>query len=321
LNSAAFFHPEGELAVLDGAQFGRATAENAMKWSSLEATRGEYTFEGADAFVALAELFDMEIHGHVLLWHQQVPDWVFQADDGGEIDRAQLLGRLDDHMALMAERYGDRVAYWDVVNEAFLDDGGLRETPWRRILGDDYIADVFAMADRHFPDAKLVYNDFNMYQEGKRDAVVRMVHELDDAGVRIDAVGLQSHNHLFWPPLDLVDAALSAYADAGVEVLITELDIDVLPGENARDENGALVDPDPYVECVPESVDALIAERWGGLMELYVRHAEHITSVTVWGLYDGQSWLNAGRSNHALLFDRRLRPKSNYVRVIEAAGD
>lgn len=319
LNGFAFFDPESERAQLAGAQFNRATAENAMKWSSLERVEGEYDFQGADLFVELAESFEMEIHGHTLVWHQQVPDWVFQDDEGGDIDRAGLLARLENHMALLADRYGERVAYWDVVNEAFDDDGSLRESPWRRILGEDYLMEVFAMADRYFPEAKLVYNDFSMFQPGKRDAVLRMLDDFDEADVRIDAIGMQAHYHLYGPPIETLEEALAAYGDAGIEVLVTELDVNVLPNPNRSGDEP--FDPDPYTECVPESIDELIADRWGELLALYKRHSDFISSVTVWGLEDGQSWLNGDRTNHALLFDRQLRPKSNYVRVIEVGED
>lgn len=315
LNGFTFFDDASARADLARTEFNRATAENAMKWSSLEPTEGEYDFEAADAFVEFAEANAMQIHGHVLLWHEQVPDWVF------ETDRAGLLGRLEQHMAALADRYAGRVAYWDVVNEAFEDDGSLRNTPWRQILGDDYIQEVFAMADRYFPDAKLVYNDFNMYQPGKRDRVLRMLDDFDEAGVRIDAIGMQAHYHLYFPAIETIEEALTAYGDAGIEVLVTELDVNVLPIPNRSNPADENFDPDPYVECLPESVDALVADRWGELLSLFVRHADDISSVTTWGLDDGLSWLNGDRTNYALLFDRDLEPKSNYVRVIEVADE
>ena len=94
-------------------------------------------------------------------------------------------------MAALATNIGPRVHYWDVVNEAFNDDGSLRATPWLNIIGPDYLEQVFALADRYFPDAKLVYNDFSMERAGKRDAVAQMVRDLKAKNIRIDAIGVQ----------------------------------------------------------------------------------------------------------------------------------
>jgi len=327
LNNPVFSSVDEPRAALAAKHFNRTTAENAMKWSSIQPTEGEFAFESADAFVEFAEAHSMQVHGHVLVWHQQTPAWVFQNASGGAIDRDGLLARVEAHMNALAERYGSRIASWDVVNEAFEDSGALRATPWLEIIGSDYIEQVFAMADRIFPDAKLVYNDYSLYNTGKRDAAIAMAKALREAGVRIDAIGEQGHYNLTRPTTSELDAALTAFAAADLDILVTELDVDVLP----RDTTGADLDDtmepdpaiDPYVDCMPISMDQTIAARWSALFGVYVNHAASISSITFWGLDDSQSWLNnfpvRGRTNYPLLFNRLLQPKSAYASVVREA--
>src|SRR5690606_10794372 len=184
---------------------------------------------GADQYVEFGRQRGMQVHGHVMVWHQQTPAWVFQNADGSQVDAQTLWQRLEDHMRTLAERYGDDIAYWDIVNEAFTDSGELRASPWLDILGDDYIAHVFELADTLLPNTGLVYNDYSLFLPNKRDAVVDLVLDLRSRGIRIDAVGMQGHYGLSRPRTDELESALRAYGDAGVRVLITELDLDVLP--------------------------------------------------------------------------------------------
>jgi len=316
-------------AALVAAQYNRATPENAFKWQSIQNVEGEFDFSQADAFLDFAESHGMEVHGHTLVWHQQVPGWVFEAPGGQTLTREALLARLDAHMAALATHLGARVQYWDVVNEAFNDQGQLNDTPWRRIIGPDYIEQAFLLAGRYFPQAKLVYNDFSMEQPGKRDAVAQMVRDFKARGVRIDAIGSQGHFRIDAPSLDAVAQSIEAFGEAGVEVLISEMDVDVLPP--ASDSQGADLSVNaalsarlnPYVDCLPAAVSERATARWADLFEVFVQHRETVASVTLWGVSDGYSWLNNwpvnGRTNYPLLFDRELRPKVAWQRLIEAA--
>jgi endo-1,4-beta-xylanase len=254
---------------------------------------------------------------------------VFQDEAGGPARRTQLLDRLDRHMRALAGHFGSRVRYWDVVNEAFGDDGALRDTPWRKIIGDDYLEQAFRLAAQHFPDAKLVYNDFSMEKPGKRDAVVAMVRGFQQKGVRIDAIGTQAHFQLTSPTLEAIDASLAAFASTGVEVLVSELDVDVLPA--AYQNQGADLSLNaelsarlnPYPKCLPSEVAEQAARRWAEIFGVFLKHSGAVHSVTLWGVSDGHSWLNnwpvRGRTNHALLFDRQLRAKRAWQSVIQAA--
>jgi endo-1,4-beta-xylanase len=330
INRRVYGQEDPAAAALVAAQFNRVTAENEMKWQSLERQPGVLDFSDADAFVAFAEQHGMEIHGHALVWHHQVPRWIFQNESGGQATRAQLLERLERHMRALAEHFGSRVRYWDVVNEALGDDGSLRDTPWRTIIGDDYLEQVFRLADKHFPDAKLVYNDFSMEKPAKRDAVVALVRDFKARGVRIDAVGTQAHFQLAAPTLEAIDASLAAFASTGVEVLVSELDVDVLPP--AYQNQGAdlslnaelSAQLNPYPDCLPSEVAEQAAQRWADIFEVFARHSDRLHSVTLWGVSDAHSWLNnwpvRGRTNYALLFDRELRAKRSWQSVIQAAA-
>jgi endo-1,4-beta-xylanase len=329
INRSVYANQEPAAAALVAAQFNRVTAENEMKWQSLEPQPGVLDFTAADAFVAYAERNDMEIHGHALVWHHQVPRWIFQDQAGGQATRTHLLDRLDRHMRAVSDHFGSRVRYWDVVNEALGDDGALRDTPWRTIIGDDYLEQAFRLADRHFPDAKLVYNDFSMEKPAKRDAVVALVQSFTAKGVRIDAIGTQAHFRLEEPTLEAIDASLAAFASTGREVLVSELDVDVLPAAYRNQGADLSLNAElsarlnPYPDCLPGDVAERAARRWADLFEVFLKHSDRLHSVTLWGVSDGHSWLNnwpvKGRTNHALLFDRQLRAKRSWQSVIQAA--
>jgi endo-1,4-beta-xylanase len=317
-------------AALAAQQYNRATPENALKWQSLEPRPGEFNFAPADAFLAYAEANGMEVHGHALVWHQQVPGWVFEPPAGGTLTRELLLSRLEDHIRALAEHFGTRIRYWDVVNEAINDDGSLRATPWLAGIGPDYIEQAFVLADRYFPDAKLVYNDFSMEQDGKRDAVVALVQGFKARGIRIDALGTQGHVRIQAPTLAAIERSLVAFGDTGVEVLVSELDVDVLPPASQNQGADLSVSAElsarlnPYVECLPADVAEQAAARWASLFGLFAAHSDVVRAVTLWGVADGYSWLNNwpvnGRTNYALLFDRSLQPKPAWQRVIDAAS-
>jgi len=318
-------------SALVASQYNRLTPENALKWQSLQNQPGVFDFSQADDFIAFGEEHNMEIHGHTLVWHQQVPGWVFEPAEGQTMTRELLLQRLEDHMSALAAHLGGHVQYWDVVNEAFDDNGGLRGTPWRMIIGEDYIEQAFRLADRHFPDAKLVYNDFSMENPGKRDAVAAMVRDFQSKGVRIDAIGSQGHFRLDGPALGAVAASLDAFAATGVEVLVSEMDVDVLPPANQNQGADLSVNAElserlnPFTECLPSAIVEQATARWAQLFDLFVQRSAAVHSVTLWGVSDAYSWLNNwpvnGRTNYALLFDRQLQPKRAWQSVIEAAGE
>ncbi|MCP5546647.1 MAG: endo-1,4-beta-xylanase [Akkermansiaceae bacterium] len=316
---------EGEIAAK---QFSSLTAENEMKWQSIHPQPGTYRFEGADAYATFAQKHKMALIGHTLVWHSQTPDWVFRGDGGSPATREQLLERMREHIHKVAGRYKGKVKGWDVVNEALSDGGAdiLRDSPWRRIIGDDFIDHAFRFAREADPKAELYYNDYGLENERKRDNCVELVRGLLQRGVPIDGVGTQSHLHLNHPPIREVEKTIEAFAALGLKVMVTELDIDVLPSRGnfgnadvSRRERGD-DSLNPYKDGLPDDVQEKLAKRYSDLFDVYLRHRKSVTRVTFWGLADGSSWLNGfpirGRTNHPLLIDRDLKPKPAFFAVL-----
>ena len=329
LNPSQFYEDaEGEAALVK-THFNTVTPENTMKWARIHPEPGTYDFEAADRFVAFAEEHDMFAVGHTLVWHNQTPDWVFEDEDGNPVSRDTLLRRMRDHIHRVVNRYEDRVEAWDVVNEALNRDGSLRESPWLEIIGEDYIAKAFQYAREADPDAALYYNDYSLTHPPKRDGAVRLVKNLQDRGIDVTGIGAQSHHSLDQPTLDAQAATLEAFADLGVDVMVTELDIAVLP--RPRDEWGADItqsaelreELNPYPNALPDSMQQALAQRYADLFEVFLDHRDALTRVTFWGVTDADSWLNDwpidGRTSYPLLFDRQNEPKPAFEAVVEVA--
>lgn len=302
-------------------EFTSITAENVLKWERIQPGPETFDWAAADAYVALGERLGMWTVGHTLVWHSQLPEYVSETTDP-----RQLQQYMAAHIRAVAGRYAGRIDGWDVINEALNEDGSYRESVFYKVLGEQYIVDAFRLAAEAAPDTELYYNDYNLHHPRKREGVLRMVKLLQDNGVRIDGVGMQGHYSLKGPPIEQVEASIVAYAATGVNVMITELDLTTLP--NPWDLEGAEVnqnfegDPsmDPYASGLPEEVGIQIADRYADLFNLFLKHDEAITRVTLWGINDAQTWLNnwpiRGRTNYPLLFDRNSEPKTAYHRVL-----
>ncbi|MEO7098514.1 MAG: endo-1,4-beta-xylanase, partial [Luteolibacter sp.] len=315
----------GEIAAN---QFSALTAENDMKWQSVHPEPGNYQFEAADAYVEFGKTHNMAVIGHTLVWHSQTPGWVFQGKDGKPATREELLERMRDHILTVVGRYRGRVKGWDVVNEAISDGPErLRESPWRRIIGDDFLDQAFRFAHEADPDAELYYNDYGLENPGKRGRAIEMLRGLIKRGVPITGVGTQGHYSLDQPVIEEVERTINDFAALGLKVMITELDVDVLPSRGnagvadiSRKENA---DPalNPYVGGLPDEIQQKLAKRYGELFAVFLRHQKDIERVTFWGLDDGHSWLNGfpiqGRTNHPLLINRELLPKPAFFEVLK----
>ena len=323
----------GETRKLIEEQFNTVTAEGAMKWKGFQPELDRYNFGPADAFVEFGTRNDMYVVGHVLFWQNALPDWVFKDEQGEQISREQLLERMRERVRVVAERYGSKIHAWDVVNEAYVR-GELEDTNWIRIIGDDFIEQAFRIAQEELPDdVELIYNDNNMMNESQRDAVVAMIQDLQSKGIRIDGVGMQGHWWLNRPTIAQIEESIIAFAETGVKVHITELDIDVLPRHAQVWDGRADVrlslqqDPalNPYRDGLPDTVQAELTQRYAEIFALFLKHQDKIKRVTFWGPHDGQSWLNnwpiRGRTNHPLLFDRDLNPKPAFHAVMKVAKD
>jgi len=307
--------------------FNTITAENVLKAGPINANPGEYNFGPADAFVAFGEKNKMFIVGHTLVWHNQTPGWFFTDKDGTPNTSEQQIERMHQHIETIAGRYKGRIHAWDVVNEVIDNDGSYRPTTWVKGVadGDLLVKKAFQFASQYAPDAELYYNDFNAWRPAKRDGIVRLVKMLQDEGIRIDGVGMQGHWGLNYPKNEYIEQAIDAYAALGVKVMITELDVDVLPLTKEGQIIGTgMMHPqfqleefkeylDPFANGLPPEVEQQLNKRYAELFEIFYHKRDKIDRVTLWGVHDGISWKNdypiAGRTNYVLLFERQRKAK------------
>ncbi len=309
--------------------FNSIVAENCMKSEEIQPKEGVFNFELPDKFVELGEKNNMQIIGHTLIWHSQAPDWLFVDEKGNEVSKEVLIERMKKHISTVVGRYKGRIYGWDVVNEAFNDDGSWRESKFYKIIGKDYIKLAFEFAHEADPDAELYYNDFNMAKPGRRDSVISLITELKQQGVKIDGIGLQGHYTMTHPLVKDYDKALEMYSKLGLKLMITEMDLTVLPWPTEKE--GADISltaeyqekMNPYPNGMPDSVSLAWSQRCKKFFDLYIKYQENISRVTMWGIHDDQSWRNnwpiKGRKDYPLLFDRNLEPKKVVSEIIEEA--
>ncbi len=307
--------------------FNSITLENSMKAALVNPRPGVFNFGPADAFVAFGEANKMFIVGHTLVWHNQVPAWFFTNANGQPNTKAEQIERLRSHIEKVAGRYAGRVHAWDVVNEVIDNDGSYRPTTWVNAFGngDTLVKYAFKFASQYAPNTELYYNDFNAWRPTKRDGIVRMVKMLQKEGIRIDGVGIQGHWGLNFPKTEYIESAIDAYAATGVKVMITELDVDVLPltkegqiiGQGLSDKQFQLEEfktfLDPYQKGLPDDVQKALTNRYKELFGIFYGRRDKIARVTCWGIHDGMSWKNdypiPNRTNYPLLWDRNKQPK------------
>lgn len=331
LNERQFFERDSISVPLIKRHFNSITPENVLKWESVHPQPDSFDFRAGDRYVQFGEQNGMFIVGHTLVWHSQTPAWVFQDSAGQPLGRAALLERMRHHIHTVMGRYRGRIKGWDVVNEALNEDGTLRQSRWLQIIGEDYLVKAFEFAREADPNAELYYNDYSLENAPKRAGAVALIRKLQQAGAKVTAIGTQSHNRLTWPSIAQQDSTIQAFADLGIKVAVTELDVDVLPRREGPGGPGAQLTPaardslDPYRGGLPDSAQQTLARRYAELFRVYLKHRDAITRVTFWGVTDQQTWLNGfpmrGRTNHPLLFDRSGRPKPAFDAVIRTAGE
>ena len=299
--------------------FNTAVAENCMKSEVLRPKENKFRFGLADEFVSYCEQNGLKPIGHCLIWHSQAPKWFFTDSLGQTVSREVMIERIQKHISRVVGRYKGRIHGWDVVNEAVEGDGSFRQSPFYKIIGEDFIEIAFRAAHEADPDAELYYNDYSMSDVGKRETVCRIVRNLKQKGIRIDAVGMQSHNGLNYPDLTEYEKSIEAFAACGVKVMITELDLNVLP--NPENFGGAAVETNyeyqekmnPYKNGLPDDKAEEIRQRYLDFFKIYYKHRDKISRINLWGISDKNSWLNdwpiKGRTNYPLLFDRNYQPK------------
>jgi len=309
-------------------QFNSITAENEMKFDSLQPSEGTFTYAAADKLVDFARSNDMRVRGHALVWFRQTPDWVF-----ANASKATLLARMKTHITSVVQHFKGKVYAWDVVNEAMMNDGKYRtgneaddqRSQWYAIAGKDYIAEAFKYAHEADPDAKLFYNDYYDYIPAKQQGIYAMLKELLDAGVPIHGVGMQCHlniqpatdpaNQGYYQDVAHLQDAIELYASLGLEVQVTELDLSLyVPGVTYTS------DQFYTAATFTDELELAQAERYREFFGLFRKYSSVISGVTLWGIADDNTWLSefsSGRKDFPLLFDGDHNPKKAYDAVMD----
>jgi endo-1,4-beta-xylanase len=274
---------DGTYTTIANREFNMITAENEMKMDAMQPSRGQFNWSSGDRIVNWARQNGKQVRGHALAWHSQQPGWM-QNMEGSALRTAML-----DHVTQVASYYRGKIYAWDVVNEAF-DDGssGARRNSNLQRTGNDWIEAAFRAARAADPGAKLCYNDYNTdnWQHAKTQAVYNMVRDFKARGVPIDCVGFQAHFNSGNPVPSNYHTTLQNFADLGVDVQITELDIEGSGSSQAQQYQGV--------------VQACLA-------------VARCTGITVWGVRDTDSWRANGTP---LLFDGSGNKKAAYTSVL-----
>ena len=316
--------------------FNAAVCENEMKWTALQPQEGNFQFGQANAMVNAARSNGMLVRGHVLVWFDMTPDWVFQGS------KEQVLQRMRTHITKVMKEFKGRVYAWDVVNEAVigydagnkdvgedlgkLDHWGYRDSKWQQIAGEEHIFEAFKAARAADPDARLFYNDFWNYLDGKRAFIISFVKKLKEQGL-IDGVGLQCHlnisqslekkdNQAAYQTVENLEKEIQEYAALGLDVHITELDISIYTRDYTSDDKSRW-----YTGAdLNEEYQNRLAARYREFFDMFRRNADKIQNVTFWGIADDNTWLSefpSGRPDQPLLFDKHLKPKKAFDAVMD----
>ena len=306
-------------------EFNSITPENSLKWMFIQPEANQFNFKAADRYVQIGLENEMYIVGHALVWHSQLAEFIQDIDD-----RSVMESHVKNHISTVVSRYKGKIDAWDVVNEAFEENGKLRNSVFYKNLGENYIEDVFKWAAQSDPEADLIYNDYNFYKPEKRAGILKMVSKFIENGTKINGVGVQAHWGLTSPTLEEIETIILDVYATGVPVSFTELDITVLPSpwemvgaEVSQNFSNFEGDPkmNPYPDQLPQSVQDQLSKRYKDIFNLFVKHSDKISRVTFWGVMDKHSWLNdwpiKGRTNYPLLFDRNYNPKPAYKSVLE----
>jgi len=308
--------PEDRKLVLQ--QFKSVTPENSMKMGPIHPKENFYNWKNADSVVAFAMQNNLKIRGHNLCWHEQAPSWFFTDSSGKLVSKEVLLKRLKDHITTVVNRYKGKIYAWDVVNEAIDDNPNnfVRNDLFYQICGEDYIIKAFEYAHAADPKAVLFYNDYNLDHKEKVDRVYRLIKQLKEKGVPVDAVGMQGHWSIFGPSKDQLEYAINKFASLGLKIQITELDISLYKWEKNRREKTAAADDDFTPELEQKQND-----EYKMIFDVLREHKKDITGVTFWNISDKHTWLDnypvRGRKNYPLLFDTNLKPKKAYWEVVD----
>ncbi|WP_227607818.1 endo-1,4-beta-xylanase [Hymenobacter translucens] len=279
-------------------QFNSVTPENCFKPSYLHPGPGQYYWAEADALADFSQASNQRLHGHVLIWHQQLPGWMW-AFAGSPADWEAL---FKDHIQTVVRHFRGRVAGWDVVNEAFEADGTLRSTIWKQHLGATYLEKAFRYAHEADPEALLFYNDYDLDSNPvKRRAVLSWLRTMRQRGVPVHGLGLQMHISILNPENTQIAEALGEVQQTGLKIHLSEIDVAVNPLGKAVTPNRELL------------------QRQADKLAFLVRTYQELPrdqqyGITFWGISDQNTWIRRyfQRDDYPLLFDDNYQPKPAY---------
>ena len=285
-------------------QFNSATAENIFKPAYLHPEENLYHWNDADKLLKLCSDHNIRLHGHTLIWHQQNPLWMESFQGSQQAWDAMM--RL--HIHTIVSYFKQTVLSWDVVNEAFNDDGSLRKTIWLKHIGPSYIEKAFQYAHEANPRATLFYNDYNLETKPiKRKAVLQFLYNLKAKGVPIDGIGMQMHLNIKYDDISMIESAMQDIVNQHYIVHLSEVDISLNPFG------------DDYVLQKNDLEEQAI------LMYKLVRAYKNIPirqqfGITIWGISDPYSWIRNyyNRIDYPLLFDENFNPKPVYCQLKQA---
>jgi endo-1,4-beta-xylanase len=303
-------------AALIVKHFNSITAENAMKMRPIHPAEDVYNWKNADSIAAFAKKHGMKLRGHALIWHQEVPDWMYYDKAGRQVSKETLLQRMKEHITAVVNRYKNSVYAWDVVNEAISDDPGemYRHSKLFEICGEDYIAKAFEYAHEADPSALLFYNDYNEVDTAKRRKIISLIAKLKSQGVPVSGVGLQSHWTTTEPTKQQLEQTLEDFATLHLPLQITELDISVYSRDMKKQKDPENIDTSFTLQKEKAQVD-----QYRMCFDVFRKYRDVITGVTFWDVSDRHSWLDnfpvKGRKDYPLLFGRDLKPKKAFWQV------
>jgi endo-1,4-beta-xylanase len=284
-------------------QFDRLTASNRFKADFIHPEENTFFWTQADLIIEYAEANNKSVHGHTLIWHEQLPIWM----ENFKGNRNEWEEMMKKHITTIVSRYKSKVKAWDVVNEAFLEDGTLRPNIWYKNMGSSYIEKAFQYAHEADPGALLFYNDFNLaLRPAKRKAALDLMKQLKFKGLPIHGIGMQSHIAISYPSeLDLA-LAMQEITDEGFKLHISELDVAVNGNSSSSFKlNSELIQRQ--------------AKRYKFVFENYAKlEKQYQYGITIWGINDGESWIPRyfNREDYPLLFDETFKPKPAYCALI-----
>lgn len=289
-------------------QFNTITAENIMKPVLIQPERDVFRFDAADAMMAYGQNEGFVVVGHTLAWHQQTLNWI----DEETVTKEEAIDLLRTHMTTLMSRYKGQILAWDVLNEAIIDGTAgdpkewrnyLRETPWLRMIGEDYVELVFRVAHEIDPDARLYYNDYNLNYPAKRKATYYMVKELCESGVPIHGIGMQGHFHTN-TPVETVEESLALFSQLpDIEISVTELDVTVTGSEHSN--------------SLSKEHEVEQGQYYARLFQIYKKYDNIIKRITFWGTDDETSWRC---ERFPTIFNKDYSPKLAFDAIIDPDG-